>query len=147
VLERGRITIGALSTGLARGALEEALAYAKQREQFGKPLTAHQSLQFMMADMAMNIDAARLLVRKAAVLKDNGQNCEVEAAMCKLFASEMATQACLHGIQICGGYGYTKDMPIERLMRDAKLCEIGEGSSQIQRIVISRRILEQAKAM
>ncbi len=147
VLERGRITIGALSTGLARGALEEALAYARQREQFGKPLTAHQSLQFMMADMAMNIDAARLLVRKAAVLKDNGQNCEVEAAMCKLFASEMATQACLHGIQICGGYGYTKDMPIERLMRDAKLCEIGEGSSQIQRIVISRRILEQAKAM
>jgi len=147
VLERGRITIGALSVGLGRGALEEALSYAKQREQFGKPLTGHQTLQFMMADMAMEVDAARLLVRKAAVLQDNGQACEVEAAICKLFASEMATRACLNAIQICGGYGYTKDLPVERLMRDAKLCEIGEGSSQVQRIIISRRILEQARAL
>lgn len=142
VLERGRIAIGALSVGLARGALEEALAYAAQREQFGKPLTKHQTLQFMMADAAMEIDAARLMVRKAALLQDGGESSEIESAMCKLFASEMATRVCMNAIQICGGYGYTKDMPIERLMRDAKLCEIGEGSSQIQRIIISRSVLD-----
>jgi len=147
VLERGRIAIGALSVGLGRGALEESLAYAKQREQFDKPLTEHQTLQFMMADMAMEIDAARLLVRKAAVKQDIGQPSEIDASIAKLFASEMATRACLSAIQICGGYGYTKDLPVERLMRDAKLCEIGEGSSQVQRIIISRRILEQAKGM
>ena len=128
--------------GLARGALEEAISYASQREQFGKPLTEHQTLQFMMADMALEIDAARLLVHKAAILQDQGQDTEQESAMCKLFASEMATRACLHGIQICGGYGYMKDIPIERLMRDAKLCEIGEGSSQVQRMIIARRILD-----
>jgi len=142
VLERGRITIGALSVGLARGALEEALAYAEQREQFGKPLTKHQTLQFMMADAAMEIDAARLMVRKAALLQDAGESSEIESAMCKLFASEMATRVCLNAIQICGGYGYTKDMPIERLMRDAKLCEIGEGSSQVQRMIIARNVLD-----
>lgn len=141
VLERGRITIGALSVGLARGALEEALAYAQQREQFGKPLIKHQTLQFMMADAAMEIDAARLMVRKAALLQDRGESSEMESSMCKLFASEMATRVCLNAIQICGGYGYTKDMPIERLLRDAKLCEIGEGSSQVQRMIISRNVL------
>ncbi len=141
VLERGRITIGALSVGLARGAMEESLRYAKQREQFGKPLTRHQTLQFMMADMAMEIDAARLLVHKAALLQDAGQSSEVESSMCKLFASEIATKTCLNGIQICGGYGYTKDLPIERYMRDAKLCEIGEGSSQVQRMIIARNVL------
>lgn len=146
VLERGRIGIGALSVGLARGALEESLAYAKQREQFGKPLTAHQSLQFMMADMAMEIDAARLLVRKAAWMQDQGEATEVESATAKLFASEMATRACLNGIQICGGYGYMKELPIERLMRDAKLCEIGEGSSQVQRMIIARSLLQLDKA-
>lgn len=146
VLERGRIAIGALSIGLARGALEEALAYAEQREQFGKPLTQHQTLQFMMADMAMEIDAARLMVRKAAMLQDRGESSEVESAMCKLFASEMATRACLNAIQICGGYGYTKDLPVERYMRDAKLCEIGEGSSQVQRMIIARNLLELTKA-
>ncbi|NOT02540.1 MAG: acyl-CoA dehydrogenase [Phycisphaerales bacterium] len=142
VLERGRIGIGALSVGLARGALEESLSYAKQREQFGKPLTGHQTLQFMMADMAMEIDAARLLVRKAAWLQDRGEGTEVESATAKLFASEMATRACLNGIQICGGYGYMKELPIERLMRDAKLCEIGEGSSQVQRMIIARSLLQ-----
>ncbi len=142
VLERGRITIGALSVGLGRGALEEALSYGKQREQFGKPLTEHQTIQMMLADMAMEVEAARLMVHKAGILQDQGQATEIESAMCKLFASEIATKACLNGIQICGGYGYTKDIPIERLMRDAKLCEIGEGSSQVQRMIISRRLLD-----
>ncbi len=142
VLERGRITIGALSVGLGRGAMEEAISYGQQREQFGKPLVEHQTLQFMLADMAMEIDAARLLVHKAALLQDAGQDTAIESSMCKLFASEIATKACMNGIQICGGYGYTKDIPIERLMRDAKLCEIGEGSSQVQRMIISRHYLD-----
>lgn len=145
VLERGRIAIGSLSVGLARGAMEEAVAYAKEREQFGKPIIQHQMLQFMLADMATQIDAARLLCRKAALLQDSGQSSEIESAMCKLFASEIATKACLDAIQICGGYGYTKDMPMERLMRDAKLCEIGEGSSQVQRLVIARKLLDLRK--
>lgn len=145
VLERGRIAIGSLSVGLARGAMEEAVAYAKDREQFGKPIIQHQMLQFMLADMATQIDAARLMCRKAALLQDSGEASEIESAMCKLFASEIATRACLDAIQICGGYGYTKDMPIERLMRDAKLCEIGEGSSQVQRMVIARKLLNLKK--
>ena len=143
VLERGRITIGAMATGLARGALEEATAYAQEREQFGKPLAQMQSIQFMLADMAMEIDAARLLVRRAALKQDATGASNVEAATAKLFASEIATQACLKAIQIHGGYGYSKDMPVERYLRDAKLCEIGEGSSQIQRLIIARAILEQ----
>ena len=143
VLERGRITIGAMATGLARGALEEAVAYAQQREQFGKPLSQMQAIQFMLADMAMEIDAARLLVRRAALTQDATGASNVESAIAKLFASEIATQACLKAIQIHGGYGYSKDMPVERYMRDAKLCEIGEGSSQIQRLIIARAILEQ----
>ncbi len=142
VLERGRITIAALSVGLARGGLEESLKYASEREQFGKPLNRHQAIQFMLADMAMEIDAARLLVRKAAVLKDEGKDALIEASTAKLFASEMATRACLDAIQIHGGYGYLKDVPVERYLRDAKLCEIGEGSSQIQRLVIARTLLE-----
>lgn len=142
VLERGRITIGALSVGLARGALEESLKYAAEREQFGKPLAHHQAIQFMLADMALEIDAARLLVRKAAIRQDEGRSSKLESAMAKLFASEMATRACLHAIQIHGGYGYLKDVPVERYMRDAKLCEIGEGASQIQRMVIARTLLE-----
>lgn len=144
VLERGRISIGALSVGLARGALEEAVSYASQREQFDKPLAQHQTIQFMLADMAMEIDAARLLVRKAALKQDRGEEGRVEASMAKLFASEMATRACLNSIQIHGGYGYMKDIPVERYMRDAKLCEIGEGSSQVQRMIISKAVLEQA---
>ncbi|MDO8631822.1 MAG: acyl-CoA dehydrogenase family protein, partial [Phycisphaerales bacterium] len=142
VLERGRITISAMSVGLARGALEESLAYAKQRTAFGKPIFEHQSIQFMLADMAMEIDAGRLLTRKAAALSDAGKPSNIEASMAKLFTSEMATRACLNAIQIHGGNGYTKEVPVERYMRDAKLCEIGEGSSQIQRIIISRHYLE-----
>ncbi len=143
VLERGRIGIGALAVGLGRGALEESLAYSQQREAFGTAIANHQALQFMMADMATNIDAARLLVRKAASLQDAGQPCKMEASICKLFASETATKAALDAIQILGGYGYIKDMPVERYMRDAKLLEIGEGTSQIQRIIIARELLEQ----
>lgn len=142
VLERGRITIAAISVGLARGALEEALAYAQQRTAFGKPLFEHQSIQFLLADMAMNVDAGRLLTRKAGALSDAGRPSNYEASIAKLFTSEMATKACLDAIQIHGGMGYTKEVPVERYMRDAKLCEIGEGSSQIQRMIIARRLLE-----
>lgn len=142
VLERGRITIAAMSVGLARGALEESLAYAKERQAFGKPIFEHQSIQFMLADMAMETDAARLLTHKAAALSDAGRPCNIEASMAKLLASEVATRAGINAIQIHGGMGYTKEMPVERYMRDAKLCEIGEGSSQIQRIIIARHLLE-----
>lgn len=142
VLERGRITISAMSVGLGRGALEQALSYAREREAFGKPLFEHQAVQFMLADMAMNIDAGRLLTRKAAMLSDANLPSNYEASLAKLFASEMATKACLDSIQIHGGMGYTKEVPVERYMRDAKLCEIGEGSSQIQRLIIARKMLE-----
>lgn len=142
VLERGRITIAALAVGLARGALEESLAYAKQRKAFGKPLFEKQAIQFMLADMAMEIDAGRLLTRKAAILADAGKPCNLDASIAKLFSSEMATRACLNAIQIHGGMGYTKEVPVERYMRDAKLCEIGEGTSQIQRIIIARHCLD-----
>lgn len=141
VLERGRITISAMSVGLARGALEEALQYAKQRVAFGKPIFEHQSIQFMLADMATHIHAGRLLTRKAALLADAGQPSNIEASVAKLQTSEMATRCCLDAIQIQGGMGYTKEMPVERYMRDAKLCEIGEGSSQVQRIIIARHLL------
>jgi len=142
VLERGRITISAMSVGLARGALEESLKYSFDRVAFGKPLFEHQSIQFMLADMSMAVDAGRLLTRKAALLSDAGQPSNMDVSIAKLFTSEMATRACLDAIQIHGGNGYTKDFPVERYMRDAKLCEIGEGSSQIQRIIIARQLLE-----
>lgn len=141
VLERGRITIAAMAVGLGRGALEESLAYAQERTAFGKPLFDHQSIQFMLADMAMEVDAARLLTRKAAILSDSGQPCNVEASMAKLLSSEVATRAGVNAIQILGGNGYTKEFPVERYLRDAKLCEIGEGSSQIQRVIIARHLL------
>ncbi|MBW7905094.1 MAG: acyl-CoA dehydrogenase family protein [Phycisphaerae bacterium] len=144
VLERGRVGIGALSVGLARGCLEESLAYAKDRQAFGKPLAEHQAIAFMLADMATEIDAARLLVWDAASSLDRGEKQPVKASIAKLFASEIATKAGLNAIQIHGGYGYTKDIPVERYMRDAKLCEIGEGSSQIQRILIARHVLNAA---
>lgn len=142
VLERGRVGIGALSVGLARGALEEALAYAQERQTFGKPIARHQAISFMLADMATQIEAARLMIRDAALSLDAGSSDPLKASMAKLFATEMATRVCLDAIQIFGGYGYTKDVPVERYMRDAKLCEIGEGSSQIQRIVIARHLLK-----
>lgn len=142
VLERGRITISAMAVGLARGAVEESLAYAKVRQAFGKPILEHQSIQFKLADMAMQTDAARLLTRRAAILSDSGRPANIMASMAKLLASETATRACMEAIQIHGGMGYTKEVPVERYMRDAKLCEIGEGSSEIQRMIIARHLLE-----
>ena len=133
--------MAAMSVGLARGGFEEALAYARQRTAFGKPIFEHQSIQFMLADMATEIDAARLLTHKAATLSDAGKPSNIDASIAKLFASEMATRACLDAIQIHGGTGYTREVPVERYMRDAKLCEIGEGTSQIQRIIIARHLL------
>jgi len=141
VLERGRVGIGALSVGLGRGAIEEATAYAKERQAFGKPLASQQAIQFMLADMATDVEAARLLVWQAAQMLDRGEDARQIASIAKLYASEMATRVGLKAIQIHGGYGYTKDMPVERYMRDAKLCEIGEGSSEVQRILIARALL------
>jgi alkylation response protein AidB-like acyl-CoA dehydrogenase len=141
ILDRGRITIGALAVGLGRGALEEALRYAQERKTFGKPIAEHQAISFMLADMATEIDAARLLVRRAAALCDAGVRFNREAAMGKLFASEAAMRATGKAIQIHGGYGYTQDFPVERYFRDAKLCEIGEGTSEVQRMVIGRDLL------
>ncbi len=141
VLDRGRIAIGALGVGLARGALEEARKYALDRQQFGKPIADFQAIQWMLADMATETDAARLLVRRAAALCEAGQTFTTEASMAKLFASEAAVRAGMKAIQIHGGYGYTSEFPVERYLRDAKLLEIGEGTSEVQRMVIARRLL------
>jgi len=141
ILDKGRITIGALAVGLARGALEEARGYAKERRTFGKAIAEHQAVAFMLADMATETAAARLLVHRAATLADQGQPFSREAAMGKLFASEAAMRATTKAIQIHGGNGYTRDYPVERYFRDAKLCEIGEGTSEVQRMVIAREVL------
>ena len=142
ILDKGRITIGALSIGLARGALEESVVYSKDRKAFGQPIADFQALRWMMADMATEIDAARLLVHRAAVLCDQGKPFTSEAAMGKLFASEMACRAAAHGVQIHGGYGFTSEFLVERIYRDVKLCTIGEGTSEIQRLVIARELLK-----
>ncbi len=144
ILDRGRITIGALAVGLGRGAIEEARAYAKERKAFGKPIAEFQAIAFALADMATEVDAARLLVWRAAALCDAGQPFGREASMGKLFSSEAAMRATTRAIQILGGYGYTREFPVERYFRDAKLCEIGEGTSEIQRLVIARSILKDA---
>jgi alkylation response protein AidB-like acyl-CoA dehydrogenase len=141
ILDRGRITIAALAVGLGRGALEDARAYAKERRAFGHAIAEFQAIAFMLGDMATEIDAARLLVLRAAALCDAGLPFGTEASMAKLFASEAAMRAATRAIQIHGGYGYTRDCPVERAYRDAKLCEIGEGTSEVQRMVISRSIL------
>jgi alkylation response protein AidB-like acyl-CoA dehydrogenase len=141
ILDKGRVTIGALAVGLARGALEEAREYAKERRTFGKPIAEHQAIAFMLADMATETAAARLLVHRAAALADQGRPFGQEAAMGKLFASEAAMRATTRAIQIHGGNGYTRDYPVERYFRDAKLCEIGEGTSEVQRMVIARDLL------
>lgn len=143
ILDGGRITIGALAVGLARGALEESAAYSKDRQAFGHPIGHFQAIGFMLADMATETAAARLLVHRAARLVDAGKKASQECAMAKLFASERATQACLKAVQIHGGYGYTRDFPVERYLRDAKLCEIGEGTSEVQRLVIARQLLKE----
>ncbi|MFO7482784.1 acyl-CoA dehydrogenase family protein, partial [Oceanibaculum nanhaiense] len=139
-LEGGRIGIAAQSVGMARAAYEAALAYAKERQSFGKPIIEHQAVGFRLADMATQIEAARLLVLNAAEKRDAGEPCLTEAAMAKLFASEMAERVCSDAIQIHGGYGYLEDFPVERIYRDVRVCQIYEGTSDIQRLVISRAL-------
>ena len=140
-LDGGRIGIGALSVGLAQAAYEEALKYAHERHTFGAPIAQHQAIQFMLADAAVEIDAARLMVYRAAWLKQKGQPFTKQAAQAKLFATEMAERVCRNAIQIHGGYGYSAEFPVERIYRDARLMTIGEGSSEIQRLVIARNVL------
>ncbi|MFL5575214.1 MAG: acyl-CoA dehydrogenase [Gemmatimonadaceae bacterium] len=142
-LDAGRVGIAALSLGLAEGALEQSLQYASVRRQFGKPIAEFQGVQFQLSDMATEVEAARHLVYHAAWLAQNGKPFSKQAAMAKLFASELAMRATIKAIQIHGGYGYTKDYPVERMMRDAKICEIGEGTSEIQRLVIARHLLKE----
>lgn len=141
ILDGGRIAIAALSLGIAQGALDASLKYAKQRKQFGKALTEFQGIQFKLSDMATEIDAARLLTYKAAFYKDNGRDINLQAAMAKYYASEVATRATNEAIQIHGGYGFIKEFPVEKLYRDVKLMTIGEGTSEVQKMVIARNIL------
>lgn len=142
VLDGGRIGIAALSVGLAQGALDASIKYAKERVQFGKPIAENQGIQFKLADMAMEIEAARLLVRKAASMKMEGKDVNLEAAQAKYFASEVATRASNEAVQIHGGYGFTKDYPVEKFYRDVKLLTIGEGTSEVQKMVIARNLLK-----
>jgi len=141
ILDGGRISIAALAVGIAQGAYESGLRYAKERHQFGKAIAEFQAIQFKLADMAAQIDAARLLMYRAAWLKDQGKRTTKESSMAKLFASEISVKVCEEAIQIHGGYGYTKDYAPEKYWRDSKLCTIGEGTSEIQRIIIAREIL------
>jgi len=142
VLDGGRISIAALSLGIAQGAFEAALRYSKERHQFNQPISAFQGISFKLADMATKIEAASLLTYRAADLKNKGKSVNRESAMAKLYASEIAVEIANDGVQIFGGYGYTKDFPAEKYYRDAKLCTIGEGTSEIQKMVISRAILK-----
>lgn len=142
VLDGGRISIAALSLGIAMGAFEAALKYSKERHQFNQPISAFQGISFKLADMATKIEAASLLTYRAADLKNKGKSVNKESAMAKLYASEIAVEIATEGVQIFGGYGYTKDFPAEKYYRDAKLCTIGEGTSEIQKLVISRSILK-----
>jgi alkylation response protein AidB-like acyl-CoA dehydrogenase len=139
-LEGGRIGIASQSVGMARAAFEAALSYAKDRQSFGKPIFEHQAIQFKLADMATRIEAARQLIWHAASMKDAGKPCLKEAAMAKLFASEMAERVCSEAIQIHGGYGIVSDFPVERIYRDVRVCQIYEGTSEIQKILISRAL-------
>lgn len=142
VLDGGRISIAALSLGIAQGAFEAALKYSKERHQFNRPISEFQGISFKLADIATKIEAARLLTYRAADLKNKGHNVNKESAMAKLYASEVAVEIANDCVQIFGGYGYTKDFPAEKYYRDAKLCTIGEGTSEIQKLVISRAILK-----
>lgn len=145
VLDSGRIGMAAMAVGIGRACLEESIAYARKRQAFGHPIADFQAIQWMLADMATELDAARLLVRRAARLKDAGGKFTKEAAMAKLYASEAAMRAALKAVQIHGGYGYTKAHPVERYLREAKLCEIGEGTSEMQRLVIARELLKSSE--
>jgi alkylation response protein AidB-like acyl-CoA dehydrogenase len=142
VLDGGRISIAALSVGIAQGAYEAAVKYAKERQQFGKPIAEFEGIQFKLADMATQIEAARLLTLQAASLKDAGRKTTQQSAMAKLYASEVAVRVAEESVQIHGGYGYTKDYPAEKYWRDSKLCTIGEGTSEIQRLVIAKQLLK-----
>jgi alkylation response protein AidB-like acyl-CoA dehydrogenase len=142
VLDGGRISIAALSLGIARGALDAAMKYATERRQFGKAISEFQAIQFKLATMATELDAAWLLTMRAAQMKDAGQNVTLESSMAKLYASEVACRICDEGVQIHGGYGFIKDYPAEKFYRDVKLCTIGEGTSEIQRMVIARELLK-----
>lgn len=140
-LDAGRIGIAAVSLGIAEGAYEQALKYTSEREQFGRAIASFQAVHFSLADMAMGVEAGKLLLYQAAWLKQNGRPFKTEAAMAKLFCSELAMRTTIKAVQLHGGYGYTTEYPVERMMRDAKVCEIGEGTSEIQRLVIARQIL------
>ncbi len=141
ILDGGRISIGSMALGIAQGAYEEAVKYAKEREQFGRPIAKFQAMQFKIADMATEIEAARHLCYHAARLEDEGKDFAAQSAMAKLYASEVAMRVTYNAIQIHGGYGFIMDFPVERMYRDAKLCTIGEGTSEIQRLVIARDVL------
>jgi alkylation response protein AidB-like acyl-CoA dehydrogenase len=141
ILDGGRISIAALSVGLARGAYEASLQYAKERRQFGRAIAEFQAIQFYLAEMATDIDAARLLTERAAAAKDSGEPLNLLSAQAKLFASEIAVRVTDRAIQIHGGYGFTKDFPVEKYYRDVKLCTIGEGTSEIQKLVIAKQLL------
>ncbi len=143
ILDKGRIIIGAMALGLGEAALAASLKYAKEREQFGKPIGDFQAIQWKIANMSTELEAARLLVYRAATKQSRGEKTTLESSMAKLFASEAATRACNEAIQIHGGYGYIREYPVERYWRDAKLCEIGEGTSEVQRMVIAKQILSQ----
>jgi alkylation response protein AidB-like acyl-CoA dehydrogenase len=141
VLDGGRISIAALSLGIAKGALAASVTYSKERHQFGRPISDFQAISFKLADMATRIEAAELLIRKASEMKNKGERMSKEGAMAKYYASEVSVHAGTEAVQIFGGYGYTKDFPVEKLYRDSKLCTIGEGTSEIQKLVISREVL------
>ena len=141
VLDGGRISIASLGIGIAKGAFEAALKYAQEREQFGKPIASFQGISFKLADMATDIEMAELLTYQAADLKDRGEKVTKESAMAKYFSSEVAVSVANDAVQVFGGYGYTKDFPVEKFYRDAKLCTIGEGTSEIQKIAIGNQIL------
>ena len=142
VLDGGRISIASLAIGIAKGAFDAALKYSKERQQFGKPIAEFQAIAFKLADMAAKIEAAELLTAQSAFLKNNGRKCTKESAFAKYYASEISVQVANEAVQIFGGYGYTKDFPVEKFYRDAKLCTIGEGTSEIQKLVISRELLK-----
>ena len=142
VLDGGRISIAALALGIGRGAYDAALKYAKERHQFGKSISQFQAIQFKLADMATNLEAAKLLTLNAARMKNAGHKTTLESSMAKLFAGEAAVRICDECVQIHGGYGFIKDYPAEKFYRDVKLCTIGEGTSEIQRMVIAREILK-----
>jgi alkylation response protein AidB-like acyl-CoA dehydrogenase len=145
ILDRGRVSIGALALGLGEGSLDAAVTYSKDRKQFGQPIANFQAIQWMLADSRVELEAAKLLVYRAAVMADKGVRYSSEASQAKLYASEAGSRACNRALQVHGGYGYTREFPVERHLRDAKLCEIGEGTSEVQRMIIARHMLGLAK--